>query len=138
MKTILLIITLTFSSNVIAHGDANHNAIGVSIVQLISNPEKYHKKIVRVIGVANAAFEGNFICLSFEHHKYGVYKNCVWHSPNYIKLLATPGMLAKYNGKYVLMEGEFNMENNGHMGLSTGSLENVTRYELWQIVPANK
>ena len=132
MKNLLPIIILIFSTNTFAHGSANQKAIGVSILQLISSPEKYHNKLVRVIGAANTEFEGNKICLTKEHLKHWVSKNCVWHSPNYIKLLATPGMLEKFNGKYVLIEGIFNKNSNGHMGAFSGSLENVTRYQLWE------
>jgi hypothetical protein len=83
-----------------------------------------------LIGVGDLEFEGNAIYLSKDDLKYGVTANGLW-----IKLgeLATPYNIAKnYNGKYVIVEGTFNKKNTGHMGLWSGSVENIYRYELWE------
>jgi len=44
--------------------------------------------------------------------------------------------LAKdFNGKYVMVEGIFDMNNHGHMDLFSGSINNVSRIASWKIVP---
>jgi len=110
---------------------ANQNAISISIVQLISNQIEYDGKIVRVIGVGNLAFEGNGVYLSRDDWKYGVTKNGLWIS---LGEQATPDEIArKFNGKYVIIEGTFDMGNTGHMGLYSGAIIEITRYELWEV-----
>lgn len=108
---------------------ANQYAIEVSMVQLLATPEKYHGKLVRVIGVGNLEFEGNYLSLSKEDHAYGV-GNSVW-----IELgnKATPYEKAKkYNGKYVIVEGFFDKDDRGHFDMFCGSIKDISRYELWE------
>ena len=64
-KKIIVILSIILVSNFcFAYGKANHQCIGVSLIQLIANPDKYHGKLVRVIGVINIEFEGNKIFTS--------------------------------------------------------------------------
>ena len=112
------------------HNPANPDAIHVSMLQLISTPEKYDGKLVRVIGVGNIGFEDNCISLSKEDWKY-MTGNEIWLE---FSELATPYEDAvKYNGEYVIIEGVYNKENRGHMGLFHGAIEHVSRYQLWTI-----
>ena len=112
-----------------AFGTVKHPVASVSLMQLIVNPEKYHGKLVRVIGVSKIVFEGNSIWFTKEHYKYGITKNALWIVPDYKALGTTPQELKKFNGKYVLMEGIFNKDNHGHLGMYSGSLEKVTRFD---------
>lgn len=116
----------------LAFGTVNRKVTTVSLIQLIANPDKYHGKPVRVIGVARIEFEGNGIWFTKEHYKHRVYKNSLWIEPDYKALGATPKQLKEFNGKYVLMEGIFNKDDKGHMGMNSGALEKVTRYDLWE------
>ena len=113
-------------------GMANQKVESVSLIQLIVNPENYHGKLVRVIGVSRIKFEDNGIWFSKEHYRHCVYKNSLWIELDYKALGATPQQLEKFNGKYVLMEGVFDKDNHGHMGMSSGALEKVTRFDLWE------
>jgi len=113
-------------------GTANQNVKSVSLMQLIVNPEKYHGKLVRVIGVSRIEFEGDGVWFTKEHYKHRIYKNSLWIEPDYNALGATRQQLEQFNGKYVLMEGVFNKENHGHMGMYSGALEKVTRFQLWE------
>ena len=109
---------------------ANHDADDVSIIQLISNPEKYDGKVVRVIGVGNLEFEGDAVYLSRDDWKNWVCKNGLW-----IELGddATSYNVAKcWNGKYVIIEGTFEQESTGHFGMWSGAITDITRYELWE------
>jgi hypothetical protein len=108
---------------------ANQNALSVSIIDLIANPDMYDGKLVRVIGVGNIEFEGNAIYLSRDDWKY-VTKNGLQIE---LSSNASPRSEAeKFNGKYVIVEGVFNMRNKGHFDMWSGSIINVTRYELWE------
>ncbi len=108
---------------------ANPDAISVSMLQLITTPEKYDGKLVRVIGVGTIEFEGNCISLSKEDWEY-MAGNCIWLE---FSELATPYEEAvKYNGEYVIVEGIFDKDNRGHMGLFHGSIKQVSRYQLWK------
>ncbi|MBE6621024.1 MAG: hypothetical protein E7625_06665 [Ruminococcaceae bacterium] len=111
------------------HNPANPDAISVSMLQLITTPEKYDGKLVRVIGVGNIEFEGNCISLSKEDWKY-MAGNCIWLE---LSELATPYEEAvKYNGEYVIVEGIFDKDDRGHMGLFHGAIKQVSRYQLWK------
>ncbi|MCP4600520.1 MAG: hypothetical protein GY847_08305 [Proteobacteria bacterium] len=134
-KIIMIIIGViavtSIASLCFGFGRANHKCKNVSLMQVIVNPKKYHGKLVRVIGVSRVAFEGNGIWFSKEHYEYHIYKNSLWIEPDYEALETTPQQLEKYNGQYVLMEGVFNKNDHGHKGMNSGSLERITRFQLW-------
>lgn len=132
-KIVFVFVMLTLIAGLsFASGVANQRAESVSLMQLILNPEKYHGKLVRVIGVSRIEFEGNGIWFTKEHYKHRVYKNSLWITPDYKSLGVTPQQLEKFNGKYVLMEGVFNKDIHGHMGMNSGALDKVTRFDPWE------
>lgn len=99
------------------------DVLDVSIIQLIARPEQFHGKRVRVTGYLWLEFEGNGIYLSESDKTHGVYKNGLWVN-------FAPGVLdgrKEYSGRYVLLESTFNAENHGHMGLWSGTIEQITR-----------
>lgn len=102
------------------------------MINLIATPEKYHGKVVRVIGVVEIKFEGTKICLSKESCEYSLSSNALWMELNYEKIGKTKKELRKYNGRYVLIEGTFNKDYHGHMDMYSGEIENITRYQLWE------
>ena len=122
-----LIILLTINIGFTAPEEAK----SISLINLIASPGEFHGKKVRVIGVSVIEFEGNSLYLSREHLLNGVTKNAVWISPNYQILKKTEEKLSKFNGEYVLIEGTFNKNDHGHMGLLSGSIENITRFDPW-------
>lgn len=108
----------------------NQMPVEVSVIQLIANPEKYHGKTVRVIGVGNLEFEGNCISLSKEDLYYGV-GNSIWielgeGAPSYQQA-------QQYNGEYVIVEGVFDKDDCGHFDMFHGSIKNISRYDLWDV-----
>lgn len=109
---------------------ADINAVEATVEQLITNPQKYHGKVVRVIGVGNLEFEGNCLSANMENYRYGL-GNALWLE---LGSQATPYEEAvQYNGEYVIVEGTFDMEEHGHMGLFQGAIKNVSRYQLWRL-----
>jgi len=110
----------------------NHEIKSVSLMQLILNPEKYHGELVRVIGVSRIEFEGDSVWFTKEHYYHWILNNALWIEPDYKALNLTRDQLEQFNGKYVLLEGIFNKDNHGHLGMYSGALEQVTRFQLWE------
>lgn len=105
----------------------------VSLINLIATPEKYNGKWVRVIGAAKFEFEGNGLFLSKSDYDYKVVnKNAVWLSPDTEALKVDESTLAKeFNGLHVLVEGIYDMNDNGQMGSYSGAITTVTRIVTW-------
>ena len=99
-----------------------------SLIELIANPGKFHRLRVQVVGYLDLQFEGNAVYLSRESLEGGVVGNGLW--------LDVEGLTFEkgkdFRHRYVLIEGTFNAENGGHMGLFPGALEQITRVTLWR------
>lgn len=101
----------------------------VTMVQLLATPERYHGQTVRVIGVGNLEFEGNGLYLHKEDLTYRT-GNCLW-----VELTAEAGtweQVSSCNGQYVIVEGVFDMNDHGHMGLFAGAITGITRWDPWE------
>ena len=109
-------------------GVINDEAEEVSITQIIENPEEYHGKVVRVTGVGQLDMEGNILFLHKEDYDSSNVRNALWINLN--EEIVDYDEAAKLNGKYVLVEGTFDMENSGGMGLYSGAVSGITRYKL--------
>jgi len=93
---------------------------------LIANPQQFSGQKVRVIGYLHLEFEGNGLYLNKDDFKNGISKNAIW-----IEIGSKHSPFSKFNDHYILMEGTFDDKNQGHMGMMSGSLNNITRLELW-------
>jgi len=99
----------------------------VWLVQLIANPKDYHGKVVRVVGFARLEFEGDALYLHQDDDKHNITKNGLW-------LEVTADLRkrqADYDQKYVLLEGTFNAKETGHLGRWSGSIQKITRIQVW-------
>jgi hypothetical protein len=100
--------------------------LSVSLIQLIANPEDYDGKVVRVIGFVKLEFEGNAIYLHQDDYKHSITRNGLW-------LDVTDDVRKKqkdYDQKYVLLEGTFSAKERGHMGLWSGSIQKLLRFQV--------
>ena len=92
----------------------------VSVVNLISSPEAYHDKEVIVGGFLSLDEEGSALYL---------------HKDDYVHLLANNGLWCSidvvtnksFNHAYVYLEGKFDSNGRGHMGLFSGEIKNIKR-----------
>ena len=103
---------------------AQNNPIrnSVSIVQLIATPEKYDGKVVLVMGFLRLEFEGDAIYLHEDDYRHAIHKNGLMVVTNpKIDLEAD-----KLNLHYVVLEGTFDANNRGNMGLNSGTITNIT------------
>lgn len=107
---------------------ASDYAVGVSMAELISTPERYHGVKVRLVAVGNLDFEGN--CISASKEAWANHTNDqIWIELGE-ELAPHAERLRRYNGEYVIIEGVFNMYDKGHFDMFQGALHNVTRYDL--------
>lgn len=96
----------------------------VSLVQLIANPNEYDGKFVRVIGFVSVEFEGTAVYLHQEDFKYDITQNAIWLEMDFERN-------KKLNQRYVLIEGTFDADHNGHKGLFSGSIKDIKRLQVW-------
>lgn len=100
----------------------------VSIISLIANPEKYDGKRIQVIGYLHLEFEGDAIYLHEDDFKHSISENSFW--VNFSSKLTKKQDPKILNNKYVIMIGTFNAQENGHMGMFGGTLDNIVRLDL--------
>lgn len=98
----------------------------ISLIHLIQNPDKFHERKVRIIGVVCLKFECKAVFVSSEDVKKAVTKNAVWVD---VELTEANKRL---NGRHVLIEGEFDKNNLGHLRMYSGCLTRVSRLEEWK------
>jgi len=94
---------------------------GLSMVQLLANPEKYDGAHVRVAGYIHLEPESSAIYLHREDEERHLFKNGTWVS-------LAPG--ASFDGcqdAYVVIEGLYRARNEGQMSRWTGAITRVTR-----------
>lgn len=65
--------------------------------------------------------------LNKEDYDQGIDKNALWID---IDTKGKVSDLKKYSDHYVLIEGTFDGNNNGHDAMNSGSLKQVTRLEI--------
>jgi hypothetical protein len=101
--------------------------VEVSLIQLISSPERYHGQAVRLSGFLHVEFEGTGIYLSREDANYLINRNGLWVSFDSGDWSAVGMTPRQFNRKYVLIEGFFDKDNHGHMGAWSGAVRSVWR-----------
>lgn len=149
--TAIIVFSLTSCTNSndqLDFGQAAKEIEDISIINLIATPERFSGKTVRVTGVIVLEFEGNALYLSAADAERNVFKNAVWLELNYSKFgipekkpsdpeqLKQAKRIAKslenMDGKYVLIEGIFDNNSSGHLGLFSGEI-NVTRIARFSV-----
>jgi hypothetical protein len=91
----------------------------VSVAELLTLPEKFHQRNVRVGGYVTLTFEGNTLC---EREGPG---SCLWLD---IEGLRDPG----FRKGWAVVEGTFSAENRGHLGCCAGSIERISTLNQWR------
>jgi hypothetical protein len=100
----------------------------VSLIQLIANPDAYDGKRVRVLGYLHLEFEGDEIYLHREDFDYSIMKDAIWiNMPTDITTVQRKAI----NDRYVICTAIFRSHRHGHMGMSSGEFDEVTRIEPW-------
>ncbi len=92
----------------------------VSLVQLISAPEKYEGKLVEVTGFVHIGFENNAVWLHRDDFDHGIYANAIWINVS----RCVDGKGRPISG-YASLMGRFTSQRHGHMGLWPGTIEQI-------------
>ena len=97
--------------------------IQTSLIQLIAHPKEFDGKRVQIIGFVRLEFEGNAIYLHRDDELHGILKNGLWLDAE--KLSKADRL--QFDGRYAFVEGRFSMEDQGHFGLWSGAIRDITR-----------
>lgn len=106
----------------------------VSMIQLISDPQRFDGKMIRVIGYLHLEFEGNAIYLHREDFDRAIHQNGLWIELTESQLRTS----AKLNNGYVIVEGIFSSMEKGHLGIWPGSIQHVNRLGNWSVDPRRR
>jgi len=96
----------------------------VSLISIISAPDEWDGRFVRVYGYFVTEFEGTAIYLHAEDYHNALYTNGLW-----VELGPLGGLVP--SDCYVLMEGVVSADDHGHLGLWSGAITGVTRVMAW-------
>jgi hypothetical protein len=117
-------------------GSSSRQPLSVSLVQLIAAPNDFNGKYVRVQGFVCIEHEGTAIYLHREDWEHMLTRNGLWLAAN--ETTPEGSREEAVNGRYALIEGRFVAEKKGHRGLWSGSIEEITRMQPWEVRKAKK
>jgi hypothetical protein len=99
------------------------NTKAVSLIRLISNPQKYHKKDIIISGYFTVQFEEHALYLTKEDYETVNVSNAVLLSTD--KELLRKYIDPPYKG-YITIRGIFNKNKTGGNKMFNGTLENIS------------
>jgi len=105
---------------------------GPSLVELITRPEIYDGRRVRVVGWMNLAIGDSALYLSQNDWENGLTRSAVWIDPPPNFLIDRGPTGPQPNRRYVIVEGTFKATRRGHLDRYSGALEAVTRLDQWR------
>ncbi|MEC4050179.1 hypothetical protein OX284_012115 [Flavobacterium sp. SUN046] len=131
MKKILIILVSSFF--ILIYGckpldnntSVNKKSQEVSLISIIANPNKYHKKSIIVKGFFTMETEGQAIFISKNDYQTMIYKNAIYLYIGY-DTLKQMDIEEPYKG-YVQIEGVFNKNLKGSYGFYSGGIEKITK-----------
>jgi hypothetical protein len=82
---------------------------------------------VQVVGFVTLGFERNALYLSREAADIGDSSSAIWLDVDGLRLPRPQG----YDSHYVIVSGRFNASSRGHMGMFAGTIESISRLEMW-------
>jgi hypothetical protein len=121
MKFIPLAIAIMISGNAMCV-ESEHT----SIINIVSNSEKYDGKSVIIGGYLSLEFEGSAIYLSKDDWSNLITKNGLWCQIDI-------GKYKDFDNKYVFVEGIISASKHGHMGLWSAQIDSIKR--VWSSPP---
>lgn len=122
MRNLILILHIIVGNNVYSQNTTD-KIISTSIIKLISNPEEFHNKRIRIVGYLKMEFEGNSIYLHKDDYESRNYQNAFWISLT--DDLKKEIIADESNETYVSLVGTFKMDEHGHRGLWPGEIRNI-------------
>jgi hypothetical protein len=98
----------------------------VSLIQLIAGPASFDSKQVVVTGYIMLEAENTAVYLHESDAAYGIFRNAVWLEVP----LGGESHRVQFHRRYVRVEGTFSARRRGHLDAFSGSLQNVSRFDL--------
>jgi hypothetical protein len=105
LKLVLNVLLMTTSLNAGDAGVVNPKAVGVPFVSILTAPEKFKGKCVRVYGLLEEDSRNFVLWGSSESADMGDSSSMLRVGINFDVLKATPADVAKLSGAYVVVEG---------------------------------
>ena len=99
--------------------------VAATLKELLSRPEDYHGRRVRVTGYYHVEFEHS--SLSAGRDSIREYKDSVWLGGE--SHFAKPEDVVSQNDAYLTVEGTFTAGPEGHLGLWAGAINRLTKIE---------
>ncbi len=124
----ILIIFLLFQVKAEEHArdkESGRGIMSVSILELVTAPEKFHKQEIIVVGVYRNGLAGGSLFPSKEYLEKDVFQSSVsldW--PKNVRLEEAEALIA-LDGQFVRVTGTFDAELRGYMGYDKGTIVNV-------------
>jgi hypothetical protein len=103
--------------------------IGVGMVALVANPQRYEGKITRTVGFLCVEFEGNALYVHDEDYRHGLSKNSM-------ALRLSDSQSKQFKSlslRYVIIEATAYANGLESTAEWAGALGNITRLEVWPI-----
>ncbi len=102
----------------------------VSFVRLLSNPRSYEGRRIQIRGYFHLKYEDSALYLSKDDADYLTSENALWVSfvddPEVHALVSDSLRSLRYfDGRPVILRGEFTMKERGHLGVFAGTLNKV-------------
>lgn len=122
MRNLIFVLIIIVGNNLYSQNTIE-KIIPTSIIKLISNPEDFHNKRIRIVGYLKMEFEGNSIYLHKDDFESRNYQNAFWISIT--DVLKKEIIADESNETYVSLVGTFKMDEHGHLGLWPGEIRNI-------------
>ena len=122
MKKSLILFIFIFSLSCVAE-----MPLPQAIVSVVTDPEKYNGKHIRLIGAVEIESTLGLICPYMEDLKYGLPHNCIGLTFSKEQV----DKAKQLSWKYMSIEGTYNANISGNVG-EHGELENITLFFEWQ------
>lgn len=100
--------------------DRDNPVANPSVVALLSVPDSFNGRTVRVVGILLVDFELSALFLGSDDAEARVFQNSIW-----VDLAGYTGPLEGLSGARVEVEGRFDATSHGHLGGWIGEIREV-------------
>jgi hypothetical protein len=98
----------------------------IPMTRLLARPDDFQGQRIRTVGFAIQRFEEHFLYLSREDAEHRIYPNALL-----LNLESAWPDYRSYSDKYVLVEGVFEVEAEGHLGIKQNGFSEVSYVGEW-------
>lgn len=96
-----------------------------SMVQLLAAPQEFHGRQVQLTGYLVLEFENQALYMSESAAANDQFSESIWVT--FAEGVLPDDGMQRYNRHMVMVEGTFNAEERGHMGIFSGHLDSISR-----------